>query len=224
MHAIYGKSSFYTDPSSSLLSPELLTSKIGPIVRINPSEIHVKDPTWYTELNASAPRIRDRPSWYPTPIANGSTASTAQHVLHRHRRAALSPFFSKAAVTSFSSLILSRVELLSARFAEKASTGGVIHLNVVFTALTLDVISHYSFGDTMGLLEDGDFRIAQEWKSMFEQVTQAGVALRHFPLVPRIVNSLPDRLVMSLFPSIVSFKQFEMVGFLTFAILHLKHV
>lgn len=200
-----------TYPSYSLLFAKQLTSQIGPIVRINPSEVHIKDPTWYSELNASAPRIRDRPSWYPTPIADGSTASTVQHALHRHRRAALSPFFSKAGVTSFSSLILSRVDLLCARFAEKAGTGAVMHLNMVFTALTLDVISYYSFGDAMGLLEDGEFKVAQEWKKMFEQVTQAGVFMRHFPLVPRVVNSLPYRLVMFLFPSIASFKRFETV-------------
>lgn len=86
-----------------------------------------------------------------------------------------------------------------------------MHLNMMFTALTLDVISHYSFGDAMGLLEDEDFKVAQVWKTMFEQVTQAGVFLRHFPLVPRVVNSLPYWLVMCLFPSISSFKQFETV-------------
>ena len=113
---------------------------------------------------------------------------------------------------SFSSLIQSRVELLCARLTENAGTGAVVHLNTVFTALTLDIISYYSFGDAMGLLDDKEFKVAQEWKKMFEQVTQAGVIMRHFPLVPHVVNSLPYWLVMCLFPSIVSFKRLETVG------------
>jgi len=200
-----------TCPLYSLLPAKQFISQLGPIVRINPNEVHIKDPSWYSELNASASHIRDKSPWYPNPIAEGSIFYTVQHALHRRRRAALSPFFSKASVTSFSSLILSKVELLCARFAEKAGTEAVMNLYIVFTGLTLDVISHYSFGETMGLLEDGQFKVAGEWKRMFEDTLQSNIWARYFPLVPRVIKLLPDWLALSLIPSIVSLKRLEEV-------------
>ena len=204
----------YTVRTCPLYSPLLakqFISQLGPVIRINPNEVHIKDSSWYSELNANASRIRGKSPWYPSPIAGGSIFSTVQHALHRRRRAALSHFFSKASVTSLSPLILSKVELLCARFAEKAGTEAVMDLYVVFTGLTLDIISHYSFGETMGLLEDGQFKVAREWKMMFKYTIQTNRWARYFPLIPRVIKLLPDRLALSLIPSIAYLKRLEEV-------------
>ena len=59
MHSVYGKHHMPSLSFTALFSRSL-TSSSGPIIRINPSEIHVKDPDWYNELYTSSTRRRDK--------------------------------------------------------------------------------------------------------------------------------------------------------------------
>lgn len=62
----------------------LTRGRIGPIVRINPWELHVNDPDFYEELHAGPGRRRDK-FWYHTMMFDNADASfgTNSHDLHR---------------------------------------------------------------------------------------------------------------------------------------------
>lgn len=68
----------------------------GPIIRINPFEIHINDPDFYEEVYASGGRKRDRSEWVMRATGfSDAFFATVPHDLHRVRRAAVAPFFSK---------------------------------------------------------------------------------------------------------------------------------
>src|SRR4051812_204432 len=64
----------------------------GPIVRINPYELHILDPDFYLELYASNRKLDKYRWWTNLAGADGSGFSAVPHDLHRLRRGALNPF------------------------------------------------------------------------------------------------------------------------------------
>ena len=68
----------------------------GPIVRINPYEIHIRDPDYYETTYSTSMQGIDKPSYTSHQFGvPGATFSTIEHELHRQRKTALNPFFSK---------------------------------------------------------------------------------------------------------------------------------
>lgn len=119
-----------------------LHAKYGPIIRINPYELHVSDPTFYDTLYASSAsgEKRDKWEWYTkqfgTPEAMFSTTS---HDQHKARRAALNRFFSMAGVRRLQPMIEERVATLIERFRgfrDVKGSDGVIKVDYAYAAFT----------------------------------------------------------------------------------------
>lgn len=77
----------------------LIRHFLGPIVRINPDELHCNDPYFTNEIYAVGGRVRDKWRHQLNTGAVGPVAvtgfSTVPHELHRIRKDALSRFFSR---------------------------------------------------------------------------------------------------------------------------------
>lgn len=104
-------------------------------MRINPSELHVYTPDFYDELYSAGHKKRDK--WYWATKAFGadeSTFATTGHDVHRVRRAALNPFFSKAQVRKLQPVIRERVGAMLERFEGARERGEVLRLDVAFAA------------------------------------------------------------------------------------------
>lgn len=150
----------------------------GPIVRINPHELHVNDPDFYDEIYVGPARRTHKWAWSANmfgyvenppcqrPIAEppSSSSSTSQaavgttdHDLHRLRRSALNPFFSKRSVARLEPVIQANVDRLCQRLADSSGTGQPVNLSDAFTCLAADVIGSYAFGQSYGFLETPDF-------------------------------------------------------------------
>lgn len=111
----------------------------GPVVRINPGLLHVKDSEFFDSFVSGR---RDRWGIKPTG-APGSTSSTNPHDLHRIRRAPLNPFFSKRAATQLEPVIETNIEQLCHQLEDYCKNGKIVDLEAAFTALTLDTITKY---------------------------------------------------------------------------------
>ncbi|KAM7210401.1 Cytochrome P450 [Rhypophila decipiens] len=132
--------------------------KYGPIIRINPDELHCADPYFVDEIYTSSPsRIRDK--WQHQVNTGGSgpvmvTAfSTVPHELHRSRRQPFSRFFSRqqmlkleSEVIDFASMTIDKL----LRFSRK----GPFDIKEAFNCFTADVISQYAFGHSMGFVSN----------------------------------------------------------------------
>ncbi len=119
-----------------------LHARYGPIIRINPYELHISDPTFYETLYASSASGEKRDKWgwftkqFATPEAMFATNSHDQHKL---RRVALNRFFSMSSVRKLQPMIEERVATLLARlrgFKDVQGADGVIKVNYAYAAFT----------------------------------------------------------------------------------------
>ena len=175
--------------------------KYGPIVRINPHELHIKDADFYQELYApvGGGRKRNKYQWWVKMAgAPGSLFATVDHELHRARRSPLNNFFSKTAVNDLEPLIREKVQKLSDRFTEIAKNGEVVRADCAFMAVTMDVICTYCFGEDRGYLEYDDFGL--EWKETINSAWQKGALIRAFPWMLYFMRYFPRSLAMKIDP------------------------
>ena len=113
-----------------------LHEKYGPIIRINPYELHISDSAYYGKLYSSSAsgEKRDKWGWYTKQFGTpGAMFSTTPHDLHKARRAALNRFFSMASVRKLQPLIQERLQQLMERLR---TCDEIIPLNVAFAAFT----------------------------------------------------------------------------------------
>lgn len=114
-----------------------LHKQYGPVIRINPYELHVSDPDfWDVAYSASTSKNRrDKWDWQ----SNGtgietSLLGTAPHALHRHRRSALNPFFSMQNVRKLLPVVQERVNALVQRLQESGDRGEIVSMQYAFSA------------------------------------------------------------------------------------------
>ncbi|KAH6660958.1 cytochrome P450 monooxygenase-like protein [Truncatella angustata] len=154
--------------------------KYGPVVRINPDELHCNDPYFTNEIYAVGGRIRDKWQHQLNTGAVGPVAvtgfSTVPHELHRIRKDALSRFFSKgqtlkleSEVHDFSQRTINKM----LRYADK----GPFDVKEAFNCFTADIISQYAFGEPMGFVDQEGWEpnFATWVKSFF----QSAYMMRH---------------------------------------------
>ncbi|KAI0544236.1 putative flavonoid 3-hydroxylase [Xylaria curta] len=167
----------------------------GPIVRINPHEVHVRDSTWIDTLyTGSAHGKRDK--YPPTAIMTGvpkSIFGTVSHELHRLRRAAYNSLFSKINVSAASSLIYDNIDLLINRMDEQIVRDGSAEMRLNYLSFATDTVAHYCTGKTRGLLNDEQHAIA--WQQTIVSLTESTLLGRHFPFFVPLILQLPLPLV-----------------------------
>ena len=166
----------------------------GPIIRISPSELHINDPDYYDSLYNREGRW-DKNPFYVNSFGNTNSGfGTVNHDLHRMRRAAINPFFSKQKVVALQPVIQRLADKLCAKFEECRGTDEVIPFECAFDAFTMDVITEYSLDTSFGYLDHPG------WSSDFRELERAfgemGYMQKMFPPLIDIMNSLPDRLVL----------------------------
>lgn len=181
----------------------------GPIVRISPHELHINDPEFHDKL------YRNEGRWekYRFPFAfqgdSKSIAQTINHDVHRLRRAALNPFFSKQKIAFMESAILDQVEKLSRRIEEFAASGRVLPLGFAYSALTMDIITEYAMEKTYGNLDYEDFN-----QDMVDCIRGFGKMWRlgkHMNWLPRLMSLVPPSVTLKLDPKLGQFKAFQEV-------------
>ncbi|KAK3174712.1 hypothetical protein OEA41_001958 [Lepraria neglecta] len=131
----------------------------------------------------------------PVPLSVGGTI---QHELHRKRREALNPFFSKKSVQSLGPMIARKAELLCDRLNDNLNSQIPVNLSEVYFAFANDVVSQYSFGHDNDLLRD-PIRAASLRANLSELLL--GVKInQHFPWIVETLELLPMALAKHIMP------------------------
>lgn len=111
-------------------------------MRINPYELHFTDFDFYDTVYASYPHKRDKWAWNSkSPDSSHATGFTTDHDLHKKRREAISPFFSKRNVLVHEPKIRERVDRVCEIIEEHRVAKTPVNLAVVFLAMCMDTIA-----------------------------------------------------------------------------------
>jgi cytochrome P450 len=193
MHQQYGRCTLPFPSGPALRHPP------GPIVRINPREVHVIDPEFYDEIYASSSRKRDQDAKFVSVFGvPDSMVATVGHEHHRFRRGILNEFFSKRSVLGLSELIEERIQKLMRRFEEIQRQQTVVRLDDAFAALTADIITSYCFGRHWGFLEDENFR--NDIRRAADDSLKFAHINRFFPWFVRLSRVVSPRAMAILMP------------------------
>ncbi|EXU96501.1 cytochrome P450 [Metarhizium robertsii] len=186
-------------PGKFLFKIEEMHQQYGPLVRINPREVHVRDPSFYDEIYASSRRTRDKDAKFvPTYALPDSMVATVGHELHRFRRSILKDFFSRRAVLELSEVINERVQKLMQQFGEFERNQSVLCLDDAFAALPSDIITSYCCGKHGGFLEDQHFR--NDIRRATADAMEFGHICRFCPWLVYALRLLPPRVISNLMP------------------------
>ncbi|KAJ6184876.1 hypothetical protein N7519_006177 [Penicillium mononematosum] len=152
---------------------ERMHEKYGPIVRINPREIHIRDSSYYDEIHAGASRKRSKDPKYAIAFgAPNSLVGTITHDHHRFRRSLLSNYFSKRSV-----------------------------VDLDFAALTADVITDYCYGWSYGYLDGEKGSVSNDLVDAVNGLMVMIHINRFFPFLISIFRNAPPTLLRWLQPN-----------------------
>lgn len=181
-----------------------LTRETGPVVRINPNQVHVNEPSFYSEFCASGGRKRDK----TLDSVGGFGLSEAlpsiiDHDHHGRRRKQLNPAFSKKAIVDILPLVQQKVGLVAEHFkaAYHGNNKGIVDLDVEFTGLAADSVTQYTFGKDLGFLKDNEFN--NIITSSMREMTNQFHLIRFFPWIVVLLQQLPAFFIRWLRPNSV---------------------
>lgn len=201
LHEKYGRWS----SSFGLCCPKLILGYIGPIIRVSPREVHIKDPDYYDEIYASSGRRREKDA---TAVGrfdlDGSSFASVSPETHRQRRAPVEKFFSKAAITRTESTIQFCLDKLVEHLEHAYQSHKVITLDAGFSALTSDIIHQYVFGFNSGNLDQEDFN--ENIRDGISGLFRIGHIAFFFPIIQPIMNTLPLSVVKMINPYALALK------------------
>lgn len=173
-------------------------SRLGPIVRISPHEIHIKDSDSFLQFNSNTSKL-DKYAWYYNFVAAPlSGALTTSHELHRTRRAAMAKYFSTANVTRLEPLIQSCVSKLISRLDEHRLQGKVVDLSNAYRCIATDVITEYALPRSRLMLDSPDF--AAGYNRVLRDFANIATWHRHIPIIFPIFNAIPRSVIAKMDP------------------------
>ncbi|KAL9122679.1 MAG: hypothetical protein Q9187_000765 [Circinaria calcarea] len=136
-----------------------LHQQYGGIVRINPHELHVNDPSFIDELYAGSAKKRDKYKWAGRSVLlPDSLVATEPNDLHRRRRAALNPYFSKARIRQLDPAVQDSLQHLYKRLDESGEADKVFPISLVYKAATCDIITKFCFGVSTDYMAKDDYQ------------------------------------------------------------------
>jgi hypothetical protein len=131
LHKQYGK------PMAKGDSKAILNHLAGPIIRITPDEIHVSDAGFLDTIYGPSSSSRDKYEYQLRSLrVPGGVGTTPSLEVHRRRREALSPFFSKRNVLSLEPTIADKVQQLCQLLSKYASDRTPVNLSDLFFAFS----------------------------------------------------------------------------------------
>lgn len=171
---------------------------LGPIVRIAPDEVHIRDSDFWETIFTKAGRV-DKYDWMSIRFNNDtSVLTTAPDSLHRVRRNALNPFFSRKRIIDLQGIIRKKLNILIDKVDEYKQNKTPATISQGYMAFTEDVIMEYCFAHDYDHLNSPGWEV--NLHGPFKAVTISGHMSLQFPWVPKLLDSLPQPLLVKIEP------------------------
>ncbi|ELR03254.1 hypothetical protein VC83_02379 [Pseudogymnoascus destructans] len=186
---------------------EMLHREYGPVIRITPDEIHLADPDNYETIYHVGSKYSKSSAFYRAFGSNSAAFTTASNELHRIRRAALNPLFSRKMVLQLEEVVQSKAQKLCRRLAEALVAGQPLDLHHGFRAVSVDVITDYAFDDCHNLLDRADFGV--DFFAMVRGLGPAFWFFQQWPFIQPLALKTPMWLAKILSKPLRSFMQMQ---------------
>ncbi|KAL3424016.1 cytochrome P450 [Phlyctema vagabunda] len=182
--------------------------RYGPIIRVNPWEVHISDPEFYEVLYSTKSkhdkleRLKYR---FGLPL---STFDAIHHNYHHRRRAAVGPYFSRQKVVDFSPYIQTCADKLCSRLlSEYRGSSRVVNINEAWAAFVSDPITFYTFAFSYDFLNFPDF--ITPFTTSIRKLAQSLHLAGHFPWILTVLQAIPESLLAVLNPDMIPVFQFH---------------
>ncbi|RLL99169.1 hypothetical protein CFD26_106052 [Aspergillus turcosus] len=120
---------------------------------------------------------------------DNATFTTPSHDLHRLKRAALNPFFSRKMVLELEDVVQEKAKKLVTRMQLALESAGYIDLHHGFRGISIDVITDYAFDDCYGCLDKENF--GAELFNMIREMGPAFWFFQQFPFIRDLAIQTP---------------------------------
>lgn len=135
--------------------------------------------------------------------------ATVPHELHRMRRAALNPHFSKASIRRLEPIIREIVSKLLKRMDSHQKSGELLPTTVVYKAMTSDIINNYAFGKSGNCMDMEDYNVS--FFEAVEAIFEASHLSLQFGWLGPLMESLPMALTAKLMPGMAHLFKMQQV-------------
>lgn len=131
-----------------------------------------------------------------------SSFATEDHDLHRIRRGAIAPYFSRASVSQLEPSVQANVNKLISRLQGFQGTGKAVNFINMFISLTADIITNYAFASPFGFLDTPDF--APGWREAMTNVSETSHLFKQFGFIEPTMRMISPAIVTKVNPWIGS--------------------
>jgi hypothetical protein len=172
-----------------------LHKKYGPVVRINPYELHINDPDFYGEIYHNNKWITHRDHFFNLDYIGDGLAFTLDHNLHKSRRDALSPYFSMQSIRALEPRIANVTRDMVTRLQRAQRRGEVLNLYELGSGFAMDVITDYAFGKEgcqRLMIKD---EMGREWTDLARRSIKMNPWARQFKGLTKAMMRIPSSLM-----------------------------
>lgn len=182
----------------------------GPIVRISPNDVHLSDPENYEKIYFIGSKFWKSPNFYGPFGLKTAAVTTLRNEVHRVRRAAINPLFSRKVVLDLEGVVQSKVYKLCRKLSEALRAENPMDLHHGFRAVSVDVITDYAFDNCYNLLDSPS--LGAEFFDMLRGMVPAFWIFQQFPFMQKLSTMLPPWLLMRMSPEMASLVQLQLVN------------
>jgi cytochrome P450 len=129
------------------------------------------------------------------------------HDRHKMLRANMNPYFSMRRIRSLEPDIQALVKKLVTRLNDFKGTGVPLTIQYPFTCYSTDVITSYTMASGYNYLDSPDF--VPDWSNTLSSFAKMSAIFKPLPWVAKIMDSLPESLVIKLNPGMALMFAFQ---------------
>ncbi|RDW76542.1 cytochrome P450 [Aspergillus mulundensis] len=170
----------------------------SPVVRVGPNLVHVNDPEVFKKVFAIASPFLKPKFFYSSAGLPKAIGAMTDPKKHHVRRSILGPRFSPKAIASYTDSLVKQVMLCAESMACRARLGAVIEMPRYTRAVTVDVISEFTFGRSFGMINDSPEEppLLRDLSTFTKQFHLC----KHLPIYRWILGRVPESLAYKMMP------------------------
>ncbi|KAF2244586.1 putative cytochrome P450 [Trematosphaeria pertusa] len=161
----------------------------GPVVRINPYEVHIDDPAFFNEQYNVTNRLYKDPWFYSWLNRDGSIFATIDPDQHKLRSTVIKKAFSVQSISRIESVLKGHFRDFFDRIEECGKKKELVPLSAAFRSIAVDIVTDLALPESMNLVQSPDF--GTQHSNFMRDITELALWNRHFYYVLSIMQSMP---------------------------------